>query len=156
MCIRDSPCSVEYEGDALAVQSDVHQHLVEGPVEERGVHGEDGVEPPGGEPGGRSDRMLLSDADVEDAIGIALGEPVQPGGVQHRRRDRHDPLVGGSDPEHFLAEGVRPGADARLGQRLAGDLVDPADRVEAVLFVLLRGAETAPLLGCLLYTSRCV
>ena len=63
------PRAVEDEGDAETVQRDVHQHLVEGPVEERRVEGDDRVQAAAGESGGEGDRVLLGDADVEDALG---------------------------------------------------------------------------------------
>ena len=37
--------------------------------------------------------MLLGDADIEGALGKALGELVDAGARRHRRGDRDDPLV---------------------------------------------------------------
>ena len=59
---------VEHEGDARAVQGDIHQHLVERAVDEGRVQGDDGMQSAEGETGGAGDRVLLGDADVEDAI----------------------------------------------------------------------------------------
>jgi hypothetical protein len=38
--------------------------------------------------------VLLGDADVEEAVGERLGEPVEAGAGGHRGRDRDDPVVG--------------------------------------------------------------
>ena len=67
---------VQHEGHAALVQRHVHQHLVEGAVEEGGVDGEDGVQSAGGQ-ARRGDRaVLLGDADVVDPVGERLGELV--------------------------------------------------------------------------------
>ena len=79
---------VEHEGDAAAVQRDVHQHLVEGAVEEGGVDRDDRVQAAHREPGGAGDGVLLGDADVEGALGVRRGEAVEPDGVEHRGGDR--------------------------------------------------------------------
>ena len=80
--------AVEHEGHARPVQGDVHEHLVERPVEERGVEGDDRVQAAERQPGSGGDRVLLGDADVDDAVGVPLLEQVQPGRSEHRRRDR--------------------------------------------------------------------
>ena len=61
--------AVEHEGHPAPVQRDVHQHLVEGPVEERGVDRHDRVQPAHRQAGGRGGGVLLGDADVERALG---------------------------------------------------------------------------------------
>ena len=53
------------------VQRAVHEQLVEGPVEEGGVDGDDRVQPAEGQAGGHRHRVLLGDADVEDPVGEA-------------------------------------------------------------------------------------
>ena len=61
--------------------------LVERPVQERRVDGDDGAQPAHGHAGRRGDRVLLGDADVEEAIGEALLEGQQAGRARHGRGD---------------------------------------------------------------------
>ena len=112
---------VEHEGHAAAVQRDVHQQLVEGPVEEGGVDRDHRVQPAHRQPGRRGDGVLLGDADVEAAVGERRGEPVQAGRVEHGRGDRDHPLVGAAQPEQLLGEHVGPGLAGAAAQRRAGD-----------------------------------
>jgi hypothetical protein len=72
--------AVEHERHAALVQRDVHQHLVEGPVEERRVDGDDRVQPAHRQAGGRGGRVLLGDADVEGAVGETGRERSRPTG----------------------------------------------------------------------------
>ena len=46
----------------------VHQDLVEGPVQEGGVHGDDGMHASPGQPGSGDDGVLFGDAHVEDPV----------------------------------------------------------------------------------------
>jgi hypothetical protein len=62
------PGTVEHDHDVLAVQPDVEVQLVEGAREERRVERDDGDEPGVREPGSRGERVLLGDADVDDAV----------------------------------------------------------------------------------------
>ena len=57
-----------------AVQRDVHQHLVEGAVEEGGVDGDHRVQAAEGQAGRGGGGVLLGDADVEDPVREARGE----------------------------------------------------------------------------------
>ena len=88
--VAGHPGAVEHERDAALVQRDVHQHLVEGPVEEGRVDGEDGVQAAHRQAGSGGRGVLLGDADVEGALGEPLGERVEPDRVHHRGGDRHD------------------------------------------------------------------
>ena len=63
--------AVEHEGDAAPVQRDVHQHLVEGAVEERRVDRDHRVQAAHRQAGRRRRGVLLGDADVEGALGEA-------------------------------------------------------------------------------------
>ena len=72
------------------VQRDVHQHLVEGAVEERRVDRDDRVHAAHRQAGGAGDGVLLGDADVEDALGVRRGEAVEPDRVEHRGGDADD------------------------------------------------------------------
>ena len=75
--VTGDPRAVEHERHAALVQRDVHQHLVEGTVEERRVDRHDRVQPADRQAGGRRGGVLLGDADVEHAVGVRLGELVQ-------------------------------------------------------------------------------
>ena len=78
--------AVERERDAAAVQGDVHQHLVERPVEERRVDGDDRVQPAERQPGRRRRGVLLGDADVEHPVRVRRGERLQAGRDRASRR----------------------------------------------------------------------
>ena len=121
---------VEHEGDARAVQRAVHQHLVEGAVEEGGVHRDDRVQPAHREAGRRRGGVLLGDADVVRALGEGCREPVEPDRVHHRGGDRHEVGTTSAERDHLLGEGVGP--DAALGSLDAGVDVELAGRVELV------------------------
>ena len=77
---------VEHERDRQAVQADVHQNLVERPVQERGVDAEHRVQATHGHARGRRHRVLLGDADVDDAIRVGLRERgrARPGATSRR------------------------------------------------------------------------
>ena len=108
-----TPARSSDEGHPAAVQRHVEQQLVEGPVEEGRVDRDDRVQAAHRQAGRGGDRVLLGDADVEAAVGEGVGEPVQSGRVDHRRGDRHDPLVVGAEPDQLLGEDVGPGLAGR-------------------------------------------
>ncbi len=139
--------AIEHEGDPAAVQGHVHQHLVEGPVQEGGVDGEHRMQARHRHPRRRGHRVLLGDPDVERPLGEGGGEPVQTGGVGHRRGDGHDPVVGPAEPHQLLGEHVGPGRPLADRQRQTGHLVDLADGVELVLLVVLGRREPLALAG---------
>ena len=145
---------VEHERHPATVQRDVHQQLVEGPVEEGGVDRDHRVQAAHRQPGRGGHRVLLGDADVEAAVGERLGEPVQPGRIEHRGGDRHHPLVGAAQPQQLLGEHLGPGLPGRSPERLAGHRVDLADRVEAVLLVVLGRLEALALAGQAVHEHR--
>ncbi len=146
---------VQHERHTALVQRDVHQHLVEGAVEEGRVDREDGVQAAGGQ-AGRGDRaVLLGDADVEDPLRELLGELVQADRLEHRGGDRDDVLALLAERDHLLAEDGRP-VGAGGGDRQAGVRVDLADRVETIRLVLERRAVAAALLGEAVHDDRAV
>ena len=103
----------------------VHQHLVEGPVEEGGVDGDDRVQAAHGQAGGAGGGVLLGDADVERALGEPRLEVVEPDRVHHRGGDRDDVLAALADVDDLVGEDVGP--DPALGVLLAGlDVEGPA------------------------------
>ena len=104
------PGPVEHEGDRQLVHGHVHQHLVEGPVQERRVDRDDRVHAAHRQAGGAGHRVLLGDADVEDPVRVGLGERREAGRVQHRGGDRDHVGPAGADRGHLVGEdlGVRP------------------------------------------------
>ena len=82
------PRAVEHERHRLPVQRHVQENLVEGTVEERGVHGHHRVQTPHGQSRGRRDGVLFSDTDVDAPVREGVCELLQSCGAQHGRRDR--------------------------------------------------------------------
>ena len=105
---------VEHEGHAAPVQRDVHQHLVEGPVEEGRVDRHDRVQAAHRQAGGGGGGVLLGDADVEGALGEAGREPVQADRVHHRGGDRDEVLALRAEADDLVGEDVGP--DLALGR----------------------------------------
>ena len=128
--------AVEHEGHAGPVQRAVHQQLVEGPVEEGGVDGDDRVQPAERQAGGHRHRVLLGDADVEDAVGEARGEAVEPDGDQHGRGDGDD--VGALARRSRTSSSLNSSVQMRPPdlERQPGLGVDHADGVELVGLVV--------------------
>ena len=91
--------------------------------------------------------MLLGDSDVEAPVGERRGEAVQPGRVEHGRGDGDDPHVSAAQPQQLLGEHLGQRLPGDTAHRLAGQGVDLADGVEAVLLVVLRGLEALALAG---------
>lgn len=138
------------------MQRDVHQELVEGAVEERGVDGDDRMQPAGGEPRCGDNRMLLGDPDVPDPVGERLGELRQPDGVQHRRRDRDDVRTLRTDRGDLVPEHRGPRRAAERGERGTGQRVHRTDGVEPVGLVQQRGRVPPALLGEAVHQHRAV
>ena len=66
--------------DRQLVQRHVHEHLIEGPVQEGRVDRHDRPQPTHRQAGGGGNGVLLGDPDIEDAFGPALGEGASPTG----------------------------------------------------------------------------
>ncbi len=135
------------------MQGDVHQHLVEGAVEEGRVDREDRVQSAGGQAGRAGDGVLLGDAHVEDPVREGLRERGQAHRVEHRGGDADDVLALVAERHHLLGEDRGPVLAGAL-DRQAGLRVDDADRVEAVLVVVLGGVVAAALLGQAVHDHR--
>ena len=119
---------VEAEHDRLAVQADVEVDLVEGPGEERRVDRDDRAQPAHRHAGGGGDRVLLGDADVEEAVGEALAERQQAGRAGHGRGDGDELGVRLGRLDQRLGErrGVR--LPPACGRRVEPDVVQALDR----------------------------
>ena len=138
--------AVEDDGDARLVERAVHEELVEGPVEEGGVDGDDRVQAGIRQPRRHGEGVLLRDADVEGAVGEALAEVLETDGDHHGGGDGDDVVALLADADHLVAELVGPAAAGDL-ERKAGLGVDDPDGVELVPFVVDRRVVAAPLLG---------
>ena len=126
-------------------QADVHEQLVEGPVEEGGVQRDDRMQPPEGQTGRGGDRVLFRDADVEEPVGETLSEPGEPGRVGHRRSDRDNVLPLLRQPHELPGEDIGPVAGLLL-PALPGDRVGDADAVHPVGVIGQRRGVAVPLL----------
>ena len=139
---------VEDEGHAGPVQCDVHEDLVEGPVEEGRVDGDDRVQAGEGQAGGARHGVLLGDADVErPGRGGAAANRCSPTGmsiaaVMPTTSGRSSAIVG-----DLVARRATVQAGRRVGQRAAGLGVEDADAVEAVGLVVLGRRPAAALCG---------
>ncbi len=128
------------------MQRRIHQHLVEGPVEERRIDRDDWVQTRQRHPGRAGDRMLFGDAYVESPLREGRREPVEARGVEHGGSNRDDVIALRTQSHELLAEDVRP--DRRsAGQQLAGLRVErPTHGVQVVLVVLFCRRVTESLL----------
>ena len=89
--VAGDPGPVEHERDAGAVQRDVHQHLVEGPVEERRVDGDHRVQAAERHARGATwPRAARRCRRRRPGSGYARAKRVQADRLQHRGGDRHD------------------------------------------------------------------
>ncbi len=113
------PGPVEHERDWQPVHRHVHQHLVEGPVQERRVDRHDGVHAAHRQACRAGDGVLLGDADVEDPLWIGLRELGQASRVQHGGGDCDDVRPARTDVDHLVGEDLGPAAAGNLG-RLRG------------------------------------
>ena len=75
------------------VLADVVDDLVEGALEERRVERHERALAGEGEARRQRHGVLLGDADIEGALGIALAEGGHTGARRHARGDGHDALV---------------------------------------------------------------
>ena len=146
--IRSGDASpVEHEGDATSVQGHIHEDLIEGAIEEGGIHRDHRVQAAHRKASRRRDSVLFGDADIEAAIRERLGKTVQPRRIHHRCRNGDDAFVVTAQPEELLGEQLGPGLPGGSADGLAGGGVDLADGVEVVLLMVLGGLETVALAG---------
>ena len=124
--------AVEHERHTRFVQRHVHEHLIEGAVDEGGVEGDHRMQAAECHPGSGCHRVLLRYADVEDAIRIFLSEAVEPGRTQHGRGDSDDLGVGVGDLDDLVGENRCPGLLIDGTERFPGLGVDLADGVKLV------------------------
>ena len=84
---------VDADDDRHVVLADVVDDLVEGALQEGRVERHEGPLAGDGQPGGQGHGVLLGDADVEDALRVALAEGGHAGAGGHAGRDGHDAVV---------------------------------------------------------------
>ena len=89
----DQPGAVDGEAHRQPLDRDVVHDLVIGALQEGRIDRRERLDALGGEAGGEGHGVLLGDADVEAALGKALGEQVEPGAGRHGGGDGDDLLV---------------------------------------------------------------
>ena len=127
--------AVHGENDGEILQADILDDLVVSTLEERRIDGHNGLEPFAGQSGGKRHRVLLGYADVEKPLRKPFGELLQPGALNHGRRNGHDLLIGFGQagygfPEHLGVGEGGLGPRGRGDDLAAGD-VEGADPVKA-------------------------
>ena len=127
--------TVENKSDSSPMESDIHQHLVKRPIDERCVQRDDWMQPAECEASRRSDGVLFSDPDIEDSFRILRRELEQARRPQHRGRDSDNLVVLIRQPNDLVCENGRPGRIARGIQRLTGFWIYLANRMELVCLV---------------------
>ena len=139
--------AVEHERHAGPVQGAVHQHLVEGAVEEGRVDRDHGVQPAEGQPGRHGHaRAARRCRRRRCGRGRRAAKPSSPTGISiaaviATTSGRSAPIA-----HHLVAELVGPDPAARL-ERQAGLGVDDPDGVELVGLVVAGRVVAAALLG---------
>ena len=89
----DESGTVKRKHHRQVLQRHVVDQLVVTALQEGGVNRQHRLETFAGQAGGKSDGVLLCDADVEVALGVALLKLDQAGALTHRRGDGHQALV---------------------------------------------------------------
>ena len=102
--LPDEPRAIHREDDRHVVLADVVHHLIECPLEERGVQRHHRPKSTQRQTGRERHRVLLGDADVEDAIRELRSELRHPGARRHAGRDAHDPSIGTSQVDKLGGE----------------------------------------------------
>ena len=128
------------------LQGNVVDNLVVAALEEGGVYRHYGAQARRGQPRCVGDSVLLSHAHIEAARGEKLPEVAQTSAVNHRRRDRHNPLVLFGQLTERLAEYL---TETGLGAVGDGFPVFRQERGSAMesAGIALGGLVTAALLG---------
>ena len=128
------PRAVQDEDDRQAVQRHVHDRLVEGPLEEGRVDADHRALASHREAGREGHRVLLADADVEDAVRELAGKVEKAGRGGHGGRDGDHVGVPRGGRHQRLPEDVRVG---QLGlSRAAAQGIEGAHAVKLVDLVV--------------------
>ena len=86
--------AVDSEHDIEVHEGVIDDKLIDGALQERGVHGEHRLAPADSEPRRHASRVLLANAHVDEAIGEFLFEVSEPRAAFHRGGDRDNALIG--------------------------------------------------------------
>ena len=131
--LADEAGAVEAERHGQVLQADIVDELVVGALRERRVERDDGVHARGRHASGQRHRVLLGDADVEEALRVRLAEGLEARARRHGRRDGEDVGAVLRELDERLAEdrGVG-GRTARLLRRLTRARVEAANAVELI------------------------
>ena len=144
--VADHPGTVDGQGHRQVGDADVVDDLVEGALEEGRVDGHHRSQALHRQPGGEGHRMLLGDADIEEAVRIRPGEATQPGSGDHGGGDGDDAAVALRQAYQGVAENLGVGGRLRRTIGLAAGHVEGTDAMEDV-GVALRRAVAFALLG---------
>jgi hypothetical protein len=128
--VTHQPGAIHGEHDVQALEADVVDDLVEGPLEEGRVDGAHGLRPLEREAGGEQHRVLLRDPDVVVLLGDLLAELVEAGPPRHRRGDPDHPAVALGLGDHRVGEHGRV-----LGRRGRRRLLELLDLLRGVRFL---------------------
>ena len=139
--------AVQDHGHAGLVQCHIHEQLVETAVQEGCVERDDRMHAAVGEARAHGDGVLLGDAHVNHAVGVALLELAQTHGNEHSAGDADDVLLLIRNICNLTAKDAGPGLGGALGDGITGQRVNRADRVELVVLVRAGGRVTVALLG---------
>ena len=85
--------SVKTQANGKALQADFLERLVEGPLEERGIHREEGAESGFGEARHHVHGVGFTNAHIPCPVWIFLENASDAGAVRHRRGARHHSVV---------------------------------------------------------------
>jgi hypothetical protein len=107
--LADDAAAVHGEDHAQPFDADIVQDLVVGALQEGGIDCHHRPEPLCSEPGRKRDGVLFGNADIEEPLGIGLGELGQTGALGHGGSHGHDAPVFGTQFQQGLAEDLRIG-----------------------------------------------
>ena len=128
------------------MQGDIHEELIESPIEEGRVESDNRVRALVSHSRSRGERFLLRDTNIHNPLGELLLHRSQANGLHHCGGDTHHLRVLSSDFHNLFSEDARP-AESGGSDRQTRLRVDRADGVESVGDVLFRGRVAPALLG---------
>ena len=126
----DEPRPVQAQPHGQRVQGDLLEHLVERPLQERRVDGEEGLEAGLCEPGHHVHGMGFADAGVPRPVGEQGNDLVETGPVRHRRRAGDHAVVALHDVDQRVGKGAREASPAGAQRNLARVDLEGFRRVE--------------------------
>ena len=137
------------------MEGNVHQHLVEGPINESRVHRNNGVHSSVGETRSTRNSVLLGNSNIQNPVGVGSCHAVKPGWAQHGSGNADNTGIFASDMEHFIPKYSRPGDRVRGLTVCAGCWINLPHGVKLVRFVVKSGLITPALFGNHVNDNRC-